>query len=186
MTTLDALLQLLALDRLPRTGWLLAGVSAPETVAAHSLGTALVVLALGPAVEPPLDVERAATLAVLHDAPEALLTDLPRSASELLPRGAKDAAESAAAERLLAPLSELARERWAEFRSQETREARFTRLCDRLQLGLRWLGYRREGAGELGEFRAVLAELDCREFAPCEELRRAILSAADGPRSTRR
>jgi len=176
---LEALLPLLALDRLPRTGWLVAGVANPESVAAHSLGTALVVLALGPGVEPRLDVDRAVTLAVLHDAPEALLGDLPRTASECLPRGAKAAAERAAAERLLAPLSELSLARSAEYRAQETREARFVRACDKLHLGLRWLGYRREGARVPGGFGATLTALDCREFTPCAELRAEILAAEE-------
>jgi putative hydrolase of HD superfamily len=179
VSQLTALLPLLALDRLPRTGWLLAGVSAPESVAAHSLGTALVALALGPSVQPTLDVERAVCLAVLHDAPEALLTDLPRSAAECLPAGAKAAAERRAAERLLAPLSPLALERFHEYREQATREARFARLCDKLHLGVRWIAYRREGARGLGEFRAGLAELACGEFAPCAALQREILAAAD-------
>jgi putative hydrolase of HD superfamily len=179
MSALAALLPLLALDRLPRTGWLLAGVNAPESVAAHSLGTALVALALGPRVRPPLEVDRCVALAVLHDAPEALLTDLPRAAAECLPEGAKAAAERRAAERLLGPLSGQAAARFAEFHAQETREARFVRLCDQLHLGLRWLGYRREGARNLGEFRAGLERLACAEFAPCAELRAEILAAAD-------
>jgi putative hydrolase of HD superfamily len=179
MTHLEALLPLLALDRLPRTGWLLAGVAAPESVAAHSLGTALVALTLGPRVAPALDLDRAVSLAVLHDAPEALLTDLPRSAAECLPEGAKAAAEDHAARRLLAPLSEEAHARFNEYRAQETREARFARLCDKLHLGVRWLGYRREGHAGLGEFRAVVAVLDCGEFAPCVDLRAEILAAAD-------
>ena len=176
---LEALLPMLSLDRLPRTGWLVAGVPNPETIAAHSLGTALVVLALGPAVEPRLDVDRAVSLAVLHDAPEALLTDLPRAASECLPSGAKAAGERRAAERLLVPLSELAWQRFEEFRAQATREARFVRLCDKLHLGLRWFGYRREGARVPGGFRKGLEALECDEFAPCVALRAEILAAAD-------
>lgn len=179
MAHLAALLPLLALDRLPRTGWLLAGVASPESVAAHSLGTALVVLALGPSIEPALDVERAVTLAVLHDTPEARLTDLPRSAVECLPRGAKAEGERRAAEALLAPLSALALQRFEEFQAQATREARFVRLCDQLHLGLRWLAYRREGARNLAEFRAGLERLDCDEFAPCASLRAEILAGAD-------
>lgn len=179
MSALAALSPLLALDRLPRTGWVLAGVPRPESIAAHSLGTALVVLALGPRVAPPLDVDRAASLAVLHDAPEALLTDLPRSASECLPEGAKAEAERRAAQRLLAPLSALALARFHEFHARASREARFVRLCDRLHLGLRWLAYRREGLGDLGEFRGSLEDLECAEFAPCAELRAEILAAAE-------
>jgi putative hydrolase of HD superfamily len=176
---LEALLPLLSLDRLPRTGWLVAGVAHPESVAAHSLGTALVALALGPRVVPALAVDRAVALAVLHDAPEALLTDLPRAAAECLPSGAKAAGERRAAELLLAPLSEHAWQRFEEFRAQETREARFVHLCDQLHLGLRWLGYRREGARVPGGFRRGLEALECGEFAPCAELRSEILRAAD-------
>ncbi len=179
MSILSALTPLLALDRLPRTGWLLAGVPAPETVAAHSLGTALVVLALGPRLEPALDVDHAVSLAVLHDAPEALLTDLPRTAAECLPPGAKAAGERRAAELLLPPLSALAAARFQEFQAQETRAARFVRLCDRLHLGVRWLAYRNEGARNLGSFRAGLERLECAEFGPCAELRAEILAGAD-------
>jgi putative hydrolase of HD superfamily len=185
VSQLAPLLALLALDRLPRTGWVLAGVPAPESIAAHSLGTALVALALGPRVAPALDVDRAAALAVLHDAPEALLTDLPRSAVECLPSGAKAEGERRAAERLLAPLSQVALARFEEFRARATREARFVHLCDRLHLGLRWLAYRRQGVGELGSFRRALETLDCAEFAPCAELHAEILAAArelDGAR----
>ena len=179
MSRLEALLQLLPLDRLPRSGWTLAGVPQPESIAAHSLGTALVALALGPRVEPALDVDRSAALAVLHDAPEALLTDLPKRAGELLPAGAKAAAEARAAEALLTPLSQPALARFAEYRDQETREARFVRLCDKLHLGVRLVGYARAGARGLEDFRAGLETLDCDGFAPCEELRREILTALD-------
>jgi putative hydrolase of HD superfamily len=176
--TLEALLALTPLERLPRTGWLLAGISSPESVAAHSLGTALVALALGPRVVPALDVDRVIALAVVHDAPEALLTDLPRSAVACLPSGAKEEAERRAAERLLEPLSELAATRFEEFRAQRTREARFARLCDRLHLGLRWIGYRRAGAGNLASFREGIEGLDCAEFGPCARLHAEILRAA--------
>ena len=113
---------------------------------------------------------------------EALLTDLPRRAAELLPAGAKADAERRAADLLLGPLSELAREREREYAARATREARFARLCDKLHLGVRLVGYLRAGARGLGGFRSGLAELDCREFAPCDELRREILEEL-GPAS---
>jgi putative hydrolases of HD superfamily len=175
MDRLEALLRLLPLDALPRTGWTLAGVPNPESVAAHSLGCALVALTLGPGVDPPLDVDRAVALAVIHDAPEALLGDIPLGGAAHLPPGSKAAAEAGAAVELLGPLSSLASERWAEFGARDTREARFVALCDKLQLGIRLVGYRRAGCRGLGEFRGGLERLDCDEFAPCEELRRAIL-----------
>ena len=179
MDTLDALLDLLALDRLPRTGWLLAGIDRPETVAAHGLGTALVALALGPKVDPPLDVDRAVALAVVHDAPEAWLSDVPRAGSRHLPPGAKRAAEAGIADELLGALSPLARERFGEYQAAESREARFAGLCDKLHLGLRLVGYARSGVRGLEDFREGLERLDCSEFPPCENLRRALGAAAD-------
>ena len=178
---LNALLDLLALDRLPRTGWILAGIDEPESIAGHSLGAVLVALALGPRVEPPLDVDRAAALCAVHDAPEAWLGDLPRRGAAHLPAGAKAAAEASIGAELLGALSPLAAERFAEYAAGTTREARFAGLCDKLHLGLRLLGYARAGARGLDDFRPGLAELDCSEFAPCAQLRDQILSGlADG------
>ncbi|MEM7310170.1 MAG: HD domain-containing protein [Planctomycetota bacterium] len=179
MTPLDALLELLALDRLPRAGWALAGVPAPESVAAHSLGTALVALTLGPRVEPPLDVDRAVALCVVHDAPEAWLTDLPRRGAQHLPAGAKAAAEASIAAELLGALSPAANARYDEYVAAQTPEARFARICDKLHLGLRLLGYVRAGARGLDDFVPGLRALDCRGLAPCEELRDALLAALD-------
>jgi putative hydrolase of HD superfamily len=173
---LDALLALQCLQDLPRTGWIQRGISDPESIAGHVLGTCELILALGPRVAPPLATERALALAVVHDAPEALLGDLPRSASELLPPGAKRAAEDKAAQRLLGPLSPLAQALYAEHARGESREARFVRVCDRLQLGLRLLGYRRAGRSGLREFEATLRELDCGEFAPARALQAELLA----------
>jgi len=160
-------------------GWLLRGVSQPESVAAHCLGTAQMVLALGPGQDPPLDVDRAVSLAVLHDAAEAQLGDLPQPVQKLFPEGAKHAAERQILDELLPPLSELAHARGLEALGHETREARFVRLCDRLQMGLRLLAYERAGVRGLGEFRPGLEALDCKEFGPCAQLQQQILSALD-------
>jgi len=183
-STLEALLQLASLERLPRTGWLLAGLPVAESVAAHALGTALVALALGPRVEPALAVDRAVALAVVHDAAEALLGDLPRAGAELLPPGAKHLAEARAEELLLGALSggpagSTALERARELREGKSREARFVRLCDKLQLGVRLVGYLRAGARGLDGFRAGLEGLACEEFPPCDALRREILGAIE-------
>ncbi len=177
MDQLQALLQLQALERVPRMGWLLRGVPQPESVAAHSLGTAQVVLALGPGVQPALDVDRAVSLAVLHDAAEAQLGDLPAPAQKLLPEGAKQAAERQLLDEMLPPLSPLAHERGLEALAGQSREARFVHLCDRLQLGVRLLAYRQVGLRGLEEFEPGLEALDCGEFAPCGRLQQQILSA---------
>ncbi len=174
--TLGALLSLAPLAQLPRTGWLQAGVPSPESIADHSLGTCLVALALGPRVEPPLDVDRCVALAALHDAPEALLSDLPRTAAELLPVGAKRSAEARAARILLGPLSALAEERWDEYAAGSTREARFVRICDKLHMGIVLVARTRAGQRGLEDFAHSLEQLDCGEFQACRELRDEILA----------
>lgn len=174
---LQALLALVPLDRLPRTGWLQRGVPVPESVAGHTLGVAQVALALAPREEPPLDVDRVVALCLVHDAPEALTGDLPRSGSRHLPAGAKAGAERAAAEELLEPLHPLALARWREYAAGETREARFARLCDRLQLGVRLLAYLRAGQRGLDDFLATVRGADAGEFPAAAAFHGELLAA---------
>ncbi len=183
-STLDALLKLLPLENLPRTGWIQHGITDPETLAAHMLGVAQLGLALAPRVEPGLNVDRVVALAVVHDAGEALIGDLPRSGSSLLPPGAKQAAEAEAARIVLEPCHPTALARAREYEAGETREARFTRLCDRLQLGVRLLAYIRSGRRGLNDFVQTVQETDCQEFEVAvrfqEELIRNLADAASG------
>ena len=176
---LESLLQLQTLEDLPRTGWCQHGVPRPESVAGHGFGTALLALALGPSVQPELDTDRAVSLALLHDVGEAWTGDLPRRAAQLLPPGAKASAEAEAARGILSTFPAQARERAEEILAGESREARFVHACDRLQLGLRLLGYLRAGQRGLEDFRETLTRLDCLEFAPCEALRTQLLAAID-------
>lgn len=179
MTLLTPLIALLALDRLPRTGWILAGVPQPESVAGHVLSTAHVALGLAPGVQPELDLAAVLAAILVHDAPEALSGDLPKRAAGMLPAGAKQALEDGLARDLLGALSPLALASYAGYAAQDSREARFARLCDKLQLGVRLCAYARSGQRGLESFRAGLAALDCDEFPPAEQLRAEILAAFD-------
>ncbi|MFT5050314.1 MAG: putative hydrolase of HD superfamily [Chlamydiales bacterium] len=176
---LEPLLDLLPLDHLPRTGWVLRGISTPESVAGHILGTAHLALALAPRVSPPLDLGRTLAMALLHDAPEARSGDLPRPASAELPAGAKVAMEDSIAESLIGGMGPLPLAHWQEYGAGESREARFVRICDRLQLGVRLVGYLRAGARGLSEFAPALADLDCSDFRAAGEMQAEILRAVE-------
>lgn len=63
------------LKRLPRAGWLVAGVPHPESVAEHSFRVA--VLAYLIAVLEGADPNRAAALGLFHDLPETRIGDVP-------------------------------------------------------------------------------------------------------------
>jgi putative hydrolase of HD superfamily len=175
---LSALLALQALEDLPRTGWIQHGIPDPERIAGHILGAQYLAISLSERVQPGLDLGRVLELLLVHDA----------SASRLLPPGAKSSAEARAADELLAPLSPQARERFDEYAAASTREARFARLCDRLQLAVRLYGYCLRGRRGLEDFELGLRSLDASEFAPAEELlcelRSALRAVASAPEGT--
>jgi putative hydrolase of HD superfamily len=183
LSLLDALLELQALDRLPRTGYVLRGVSDPESIAEHGFHLCLLIWALAPGV-PEVDLGRAMELALVHDLAEIRIGDLPRTAGRYLPAGAKATAESAALAELLAPLGERGPALLAEFETGETPEARLVRACDKLQLMVKVFVYERWGATGLGEFWHNAVNFPDPGFAPVDELlaelrrRRAAWSAA--------
>lgn len=174
MSHVATLLNLTKLANLPRTGWLLAGVQGPESIAAHSHGVAVLVVALGPLTKD-LDTERACALAVAHDLAETWLTDLPKRTKELFEPGALEAAEDLAEKRALGGL-DLAHELVGEYRSRATREARFVKACDQLHMGLVALGLVEAGHRGLDEFFASVERADLAEFPELAEFRTELLA----------
>ena len=183
MPTLEALLDLIALDHLPRTGWVMRGIPQPESVAGHILAASHLALALVPEIDPPVDLGRLLCIILVHDAPEAGCGDIPRPAARYLPAGAKAQMEHGLAEQLLGGLSPAALAAWEEFEAGETREARLAKLCDQLQLGVQLLSYRRLGYGGLEEFEQGLRSLVATEFPPAAALQQDILAALEACRS---
>ena len=179
MKRIDALLTLGRLDRLPRTGWLLRGVEPCESIAGHVLGVAQLALAVAPREEVELDLARVLAMALWHDAPEAKSGDLPSPASSHLPPGAKAAMEQSIAEELLGALGPESLASWQQYRERACPEARFVWLCDRIQLGLRLLEYRRAGWRGLEEFEEGLRSLDCSEFRALARVQAELLDALD-------
>ncbi len=155
---LDLLLELQALDRVPRTGYSLRGVPEPESVSEHAFHTTFLAWALA-AEEPEIDRARVVELALVHDLAEVRTGDLPRTAARYLPDGAKAQAEREVARELLAPLGERVQGLVAEYQAAETREARFVATCDKLQLLIKAKVYETWGAGNLGEFWTNLKDL---------------------------
>lgn len=168
-TVLDLLLELQALDRVPRMGWALRGVPDPESVAEHSFHLALLVWLLAREI-PEVDAGHAVGMALLHDVAEVRLGDLPRITSRYFPAGAKASAEAAAEAELLAPLSDDARELLAEYRAGESPEARLVKACDKLQLMIKVAAYQAWGVGALEKFWHNPDNFVDGDFAPVREL----------------
>lgn len=166
---LDLLLELETLDRVPRSGYFLRGISDCESIAEHSFHLAAMVWLLA-AREPGLDRTRALELALVHDLAELRIGDLPRTAIDYFAPGAKHEAERRAADDILAPADPRARSLYAEYERSESREARFVRACDRLQLMLKASVYERWGHGGLAEFWDNPANFPTEEFPTVREL----------------
>lgn len=155
-----ALLQLLNhindLKQLPRTGWLLAGVSAPESIAEHALGVTFVAWLLaeeinrdltGNGLRTPLQLEQVLKISLLHDLGESLLTDLPRVSAQLLGPGIKQQAEAAALGQILADQPEGAAwlALWTDYDQAGSPEARLVKDADKLEMIHQALRYELHG-----------------------------------------
>ncbi|MEM6454559.1 MAG: HD domain-containing protein [Acidobacteriota bacterium] len=174
--SLIALLQeLQALDRLPRIGYAMRGVDRPESISEHSFHLAFLVWTL--ATEEGVDASRAMAMALVHDLAEVRTGDLPRPATKYLPRATKLAAEKLVARDLLAPLGDRAAALLDEYQACETREARFVRLCDKVQLRLKAGVYRQWQTGRLDDLIASCGDLDASDFPAVARLLDALPDA---------
>jgi len=165
---LDSLLELQMLDRLPRTGYSLRGVSEPESVAEHVFHTTFLVLAVGKKIEG-LNLGRALEIALLHDLAESRLGDLPRTAAAYFPAGVKASAERKILEDLLAPLPGCA-ETLQEYQNGSSREAKLVATCDKLQLLIKAFAYARTGQLGMAEFFTGIEQFDDAGFGTVREL----------------
>lgn len=151
----DALLVMLSeverLEGYPRSGWLRAGVTDPESVAAHSYGVAVVAMWLADHVEASVDVEQVLRIALLHDVGEAVTTDLPRPVKALLGRDAVDRAELRAAREVIEGADD-----WEgpveAYQKQASPEAKIVKAADRIQMLAKSLQYDGQNRGDIGEF----------------------------------
>jgi putative hydrolase of HD superfamily len=149
---IDLILQLDVLESLPRMGFLMEGVTSPESVAAHCFGVALTAMLMADAMPEAVDAERVMRMALLHEASEASITDLPYGALRYISPVVKSQAETAAAQDLLDPLDRGYVALWKEFEAAETLEARLVRAADKVQMMVKVLRYERESRGNLTDF----------------------------------
>lgn len=141
------------LQRLPRAGYVMSGVSSPQTVGAHVFGVALWCLLLVERMSSEdIDREKVLLMAVLHEMAEARITDIPAPARRYLGDNAVSEAEQRAVQDMLTEFPEEWRTIWEEFEAAESVEARMVKAADKLELMHKILLYERYGTGEFERF----------------------------------
>jgi 5'-deoxynucleotidase YfbR-like HD superfamily hydrolase len=182
-TILDTLDALDPLGDLPRTGWLLRGISPCESIAAHSLHVALLVAMLVDACRAEgltVDGEAALRMALVHDAPEARLGDVPMPVKTAALDAALHAVEERLAAELLPPALSAA---WSAAEAGASLEARLVKAADKLQMLHKLSLYERSGRGHplIAEMWKNPGNLRCLDIAPVRMLYEALFRRAGRP-----
>lgn len=141
-----------------RTGWEERGIVYPESVAAHTFGTAFLAWVLGDGDE------RAVKMALAHDIHEAVSGDIPSGGLDEEEQTAKKSDEEDAFAELVSTspfdLEEMA-ELWEEYESRETETARFVKDMDLLDMVLQAYIYEKQERYQDDErFRQTHGSLD--------------------------
>lgn len=131
------------LKRYKRTGWLVAGVEDPESIADHSLRTAVIaaVLAAMEGASP----ERAALLGLLHDSQETRLTDIPYLARPYVTKAANEQVTADQTRGLPEPVAAMIGGAVAEYEGGASAEAVCARDADKLECLIQAVEYREQG-----------------------------------------
>lgn len=127
-----------------RTGWWMAGVRDPESVAEHSWRTSLIASVL--AAMEGADPARASLIATWHDTGETRSGDVNHLGRKYV-RGSTDPREIAADQSsgLPGPVAEMVRGVVAEYENQETAEALCAKDADKLECLIQAVEYRSQG-----------------------------------------
>ena len=137
----DELKEILGLKNVLRAGWVKAGITSPESVAAHSWGMSMLALKLAPKE---LNLARVLSLCIIHDIPEVRVGDLTPH----------DDTSTKAQDELKA-MTEMAPE-WVglfeEYEQGQTPEAKFVKQLDKLDMALQAEIYQAEFGISLEEF----------------------------------
>lgn len=139
------------LKRVKRSGWWLAGIKDPETVAEHSYRAAIIAHLI--ATLEHADAERACAIALFHDTHEARVLDLHKVAARYIDTGP---AEAAAVREQVLPLPDAVRPAVQAlkeaFTSRASAEARIARDADYLECLAQALEYQAQGNPNVGDW----------------------------------
>ncbi|WP_327133546.1 HD domain-containing protein [Streptomyces sp. NBC_01343] len=126
-----------------RTGWWMAGVNDPESVAEHSWRTSLIASVI--AKLEGADAARAAFLAVWHDTQETRTGDVNHLGKKYAPAGDPQAVTADQTTGMPDVLASAIRELVAEYEAKDSPEAVCARDADKLECMLQGIEYKAQG-----------------------------------------
>ncbi len=170
------------LDRIARAGYVLRGVTDPESIAAHSHFVSLLTLFFVEEFPDQFDANKAIAMALVHDLSESELMDIPMPAADAYLGAVKDEAEQAILERMLEGFPAKFAAYHREFKEAATHDARLVRGLDKAHIMLKIIMYEREGRGRLKEFWANPGNFRDYGCEPVSRLFDALCEIAGHPR----
>lgn len=156
---LDCIVELTALSRLPRTGWILAGVQNAESIADHCFETAIIAYILSKTLEVEVDIGKVFAMALFHEVGEVRLADLPRRSKPYV-KEFKNPAEAKATADVLDGVAEDLIPLLTEMHHCKSPEARLVEAAEELQIILRAMLYAKEQNGDMAEYRIDVDKYD--------------------------
>lgn len=143
---------LFKLKRLDRFGWTKYDIKNPESVAEHSFGLAILALTIAPKLN--LDVNKALTIALIHDLGESIIGDI-QAPEDSKQEVAKRLQEDPAISKVLSLISDdpsKLKDLWLDFEEGISPEAKFIKELDKIEMCLQALSYEQEQGIRLDEF----------------------------------
>ncbi len=131
------------LKNLPRSGWLLLGITQPETVAEHSFRVGLVGLALA-ALEG-ADPGRTAALCLMHDVHESRIGDVPSVGRAYVTTAVPEAVTAHQTSGMPDEIAKVFQDLTAEYEAAETLESRVAHDADKVETLLQASEYTTQG-----------------------------------------
>ncbi len=146
------------LKRIPRTGWLLHGVSYSdvESVGDHTLRTTLIAMIFGRLLKTnnkKVNIVKILEMALLHDLAETMILDFDKKISSQVGEEFKNKFETIAEKMILQDLPVELRKRYfhilKDFHMQNSVEARIVKSADKLEMVLQALEYKSQYSNEI-------------------------------------
>ncbi len=145
---------IVALKKLPRSGWLLKGIpgEACESVADHSFATAMMAWMIAREYFPQLDDIKVLQMAMIHELGEIGAGDI--TPYDGVTPAQKHEMEKESVQKVLSHLERRddLYDLWMEFETGETAEAIFVRRIDKLEMGLQALVYQLDHGMDPADF----------------------------------